>query len=140
MAIGEEAIIKLPGSTCKKAADELTGFKPHDLALAIAAIILAGEGNLVAIDRDKPRIGNCGAVGVAVKISEDLGRTAEGRLGVDDPFGVPQGSDLLCEGEWLGERREAAEEAQAAIKECRFKCRKEQAPEHRGVRSRRRDA
>jgi len=68
-------------------------------------------------------------MGVAGKIGKDLDRTAEGRLEIDHPIRLSQGSDLLGEGGWFGEQRKSAEEAQLAIKERRFERGEEQTPE-----------
>ena len=85
--------------------------------------------DFVFVDRNKPRIGHCGAMRVAGEISKDLGRTAKGRLGVDHPFGVSQGGDLLGEGALPGERRESAEELEIAVPERCFERGKAQPPE-----------
>jgi hypothetical protein len=53
-------------------------------------------------------------MGVAAEIGENLFRTGEGRLGVDDPFDPTQLTEMLLEGDLIGQAGEVAEEAEIA--------------------------
>ena len=61
----------------EETADERIGGEPHDLAPPLAAIILVGEGDMVGVDGDEPRVRDGGAMGVAGEIGEHLRGTAK---------------------------------------------------------------
>ncbi len=61
-----------------KAADELLGRERHGLAIA------RGEGDGLLRDVEDSVVGQCDSMGIAAQVGEDLLRTGEGTLGVDD--------------------------------------------------------
>ncbi len=96
----------------QEAANELAGLQLHDLGRAVVTVVLPGEGNVVVADGNEAAVGNGDAVGVSAEIGENLGRPAEGLLGVDDPLDAPDGGKMGGEGCGIGERLEIAEEGE----------------------------
>ena len=90
MAVGEKAVMAnavepIGQGVEEKAPNELVGVQGHDLRLAVVAIILPAEGDVLVGHADQTRVGDGDPVGVAAEIGQDLGGSAEGRLGVHDP-------------------------------------------------------
>ena len=98
----------------QEAADELVGVEGHDLRLAVVAIVLPAEGDVIVGHGDQPRIGDGDAVGVATEIGQHLLRPAERRLCIDDPFDAPQVAEATSEAGRFGEVGEIAEQAELA--------------------------
>ena len=65
------------------------------------------------VECDEPAIGDRDAMGVAAEIGQDLGGSAEGPLGVDDPVDALHGSDATPEGIERGQRPKVTEERKA---------------------------
>jgi hypothetical protein len=71
----------------------------------------ASEGDLVAspgpkayalaLEGQEPAVGDGHSVGVATEISDDLGRTGEGALGMDDPAGAVKAVLEVGPGHWM---------------------------------------
>ena len=101
----------------QKATDELGSVQGHRLALAVVAVVAPVEADLAVVDGQEAVIRDGDAMGVAAQIVEDLGGAGEGRLGVDHPLGLAQGSQVAVEGGRIGERGEGAGQAQAALAE-----------------------
>ena len=100
----------------EKAADELGGVERHgpEPVAAFDPVVLPFEGHACLVERDEPRVGDRDAVGVAREIGKHGFRPGEGPLGVDDPLGAAQRRERGVESALVGERREIAEEGQAA--------------------------
>jgi len=113
----------------QETADELVWTEPHHLVPAGTAIIFETERDLLFGDRDEPRIGDGGTMRIAGEIGQDLGRSAEGWLDIDDPFCLPKCFDAIGESVLIFEGSKSAEEAQIAILECGYKPGEEQTPE-----------
>jgi len=117
MAVGEEAVVANAMEAVRQrvqqeAPDELLGVERHDLRPAAMAIIPPAEGDAIVLHADQPGIGDGDAVGVAAEIGQYLLLTAEGRLGVDDPFPAAGFGEQTGEGIRLCQAGEIAEEAQ----------------------------
>jgi hypothetical protein len=79
----------------QEAANELACIERHHPVVslgAIKAIILPLEGDALVVGRDQAAVGDGDAVGVARKIAQDLLRSPEWTLGIDDPVFVVQRS------------------------------------------------
>ena len=80
----------------------------------LIAVVLPFEGDAGVVEREEPRVGDRDAVGVAREIGEHGLGAGERALGVDDPFAAAQRRERGVEGALVGERRELAEEGEAA--------------------------
>ena len=77
--------------------DKFIRWQSHNIALISVAAVAEGEGNVTVFDIEDAVVGNSDAVGVAAEVVEDFFRSAERRLGINDPT-------LLAEpGEQAGE-------------------------------------
>jgi hypothetical protein len=96
-AAGQQAVVANAMEAARqdvneKAADELGDGKRHRL-LAIAPldpIILPSECDGAVSERDQPAVGDGDAMGVARQIGQNGLGSAEGSLGIDDPFDPAQ--------------------------------------------------
>jgi hypothetical protein len=116
VAVGHEAEVadamEAVGQGVKEeAANEFAGRELHDLGGAGLTVILPSKGDMVVVEGDEAAVGNGDAVSVTPEIGENLGRSAERLLGIDDPVDVPHGGEMGSEGRGLGEMRQIAEEA-----------------------------
>jgi hypothetical protein len=123
LAVGEEAVVANPVEAIRQGmqqetADELVGIERHQFGLAVLAIVFPGEADLAIKERDQPAVGDGDAMGVAAEITQHLFGATERRLGIDDPFDVPELVEPGGKGRGLGETGEVAEEAQLAGIEC----------------------
>ena len=96
----------------QEAADELVGRERHDLLPvgAVAAIILVAEGDASLVEGDQAAVRDRDPVGVARQVGEHRLRSREGRLGVDHPALLPDGSQMAQECPPLGQVRHRPEE------------------------------
>ena len=139
MAIGEEsevanAMEAVGQGVEQEASDELVGRQAHDLDGAAVAIVLPGEGDMIVIAGSDAAVGDGDAMGVAAEIGENLRRSAERLLGVDDPIDAPHGGQMGGERDGIGQMREIAEEAEALGVEGGLQAFEEQATEQAGER------
>ena len=102
----------------QKPADELVGAEGHDLRLAVVPIVFPTEGDLVVGQVDEPGVRDGNAMRVATEISQHLLGSAEGQLGIDDPFDAAKLAEPTSEGGGLCKIGEIAEEAEFAGLEC----------------------
>ena len=120
-AVGEDAVVsdahESPGQHVEEeAAQELHCVEGHDALLAAVSIIPPAEAHPLSVEGHQSMVGYGHAVGVAAEVAQDMGRTAEGRLGIDEPFLVSQtGSQFLEPGRIaeIGGRTSAVEEVLA---------------------------
>ena len=72
----------------QEAAHELANGELHDFALVVAilTIVLPTKADMLVREFEQPAVADGDAMSVARKISQDLARTCEGTLGVNDPF------------------------------------------------------
>ena len=75
----------------QKATDELLNLERHHFRFVAGAIILPPEADTAVLTGKEPAVGDRNAMGVAPKIGENLLWSAEGTLGVDDPFDLAEG-------------------------------------------------
>lgn len=82
---------------------ELIGRNGHHLLRAAVGVVLPAEGDAIFLKGDEAMVGDGDAVRVASKVVEDMLRSTEGWLGVDDPLLRVKLSQEL--GEALGSRK-----------------------------------
>ena len=94
-AVGQQAVVadahEASGQHVEEeAAQELAGVERHDALLAAVGIIPPAEVDALAVEGDQAVVGDGDAMGVAAEIAQHMFRSAEGRLGIDDPVLVVQ--------------------------------------------------
>ena len=101
-AVGEQAVVAdaheaLGKHVKEEAAQELHGVEGHDTLLAAVCIIPPAEADVLAVEGREAVVGDGHAVGVTAEIAQDMFRSAEGRLGIDEPLLLAQLRDQLLE-------------------------------------------
>ena len=119
VAVAQEAIVadalEPAGEDVKQeATDELLGAEGHHLRVVVVAIVLPTEADPAILHLEQAMIGDGDTVGVASEVSQHGFRSSEGRLGVDDPFGLVGRSQVAPEDVPVSERLEGREELQLA--------------------------
>ena len=72
--------------------------------------IAPSEGDVAFGESNQPGVRDGDAMSVGAEITQHMFRSAEGRLGVDDPVVAEQYSQPRAEGVWLGKRQQASVE------------------------------
>jgi len=94
----------------QEATQELICVQSHEpLPVAMGGIAPA-ESDVALCESDQSGVGDGDAMGVGAEIAQHMFRSAEGRLGVNDPVVAEQYSQPCAEGVWLGKRQQAAVE------------------------------
>jgi hypothetical protein len=121
MAGTEEAVIPNPVEPGRqhvqeKAANEFRGGERHGfLGLrGVGPVVLVGEADLVILDVEQPVIGDRHAVRVSPDVVDDLLWPRERSLRVDDPVGLPHGSERPQPGWPMPQRLQRADETERA--------------------------
>ena len=96
----------------EKATDELIDLQGHGLLAVLMPVVLPTEGDSILLSTDQSMIGNGDPMRIAAQIIQDLLRATEGPFGIDDPFGVAQGGEVLSKGPRIAQRLERGEERQ----------------------------
>jgi hypothetical protein len=104
----------------QETAQELLRIERHHSLLIPVGIILPAESNLVMLESHEAVVGDGYAMSVAGEIAEDMMRTAEGGLGVDDPVLTEQGTQEGAEGLFMGERLKSSGEGELVLLESAF--------------------
>lgn len=101
----------------EEAANELASRECHGLPAlgSFDAIVLVSERDAAVADGHEPTVRDRHAMRVAREIAQNLRRSSERRLAVDDPLGVPQRAEKALEGACVGEAGERIREAQATV-------------------------
>src|SRR5271156_6161503 len=94
----------------QEAAKELIDGQSHEPFFVAVGGIAPSEGDLAIGESNQPAVRNGDAMGIGAEITQHMFRSAEGRLGVDDPVVAEQYSQPCAEGVWLGKRQQAAVE------------------------------
>jgi hypothetical protein len=71
----------------EKASNELLHIEGHHFLFVGVFVIAPAEGDFAVHKADQPMIGDCDAMRVAAQIIKDMIGAAEGRFGINDPFG-----------------------------------------------------
>jgi hypothetical protein len=105
IAVGEQTEVadldKAGGQNVKQeATDELNRIKAHDLDAVVVSGVAPFKTNLSVVQVQEPAIGDGDTMGVAGQVLEHMLGTAEGWLGIDDPFLVAQRGEHCVE--WPG--------------------------------------
>jgi hypothetical protein len=69
----------------EEASQELIRGDVHDLLLTTGCIILPAEGDPILLEGHETMVGDGDTVGVAGQVVKNMFRSAERRLGIDDP-------------------------------------------------------
>ena len=99
----------------QKAPQELLGGECHQTSFAAVDIILPAEGDLAVRESDQPVVGDGDPVGVAGEIMEHMLRSAEGRLGVDNPVLAEQRTQERAECLLLRQRFQGAGQTKLVV-------------------------
>ncbi len=94
----------------QEAAQELIDGQSHEPLLVAVGGIAPSEGDVAIGESNQPAVGNGDAMSIGAEITQHMFRSAEGRLGVDDPVVAEQYSQPRAEGVWLGKSQQAAVE------------------------------
>ena len=112
--------------------NELLGGERHDFLLIVVAVVPPLELDLPVFDFQDPMIGNRDPVGVAADVVHHLLGAGEGRLGVDDPFGMVQGIEMPAENLRVSKGLEGREELEFAGIESLLQISQEQSAKEAG--------
>ena len=133
-AIGEETVVADAVEAGREhvqqhAADELGGRQRHGFPAggSLAAVVGVAKTHGAVVEAAQALVADGDPVGVAAEVVEDLFGTGEWPLGVDDPFGLAGGAQVLGEAPGIGEGLQPAGEAEPAGLEGVFQ-RREQDP------------
>jgi hypothetical protein len=74
----------------KKASDELDGIECQDLTAVPILRVPPAKSDVIIMHFKQASVGDGHPVGVASEIAQNMLRSAEGRLGVDHPFFLPE--------------------------------------------------
>ena len=124
MPVGEEAEVADAHEAAwqqveQEAAQELVDRQSQQALLVGMRGVSPAEGDVALFEGDQSAVGDGDAVGVAAEIAQRVLRSAEGRLGIDDPVVTEQGSEPRGEGPRFRQRCEVAVELKLAFMESR---------------------
>jgi transposase len=87
----------------------------HGSVLALVGIVFPAKRHVVVVDRNQAVVGNGDSMSVAGQVPQNVFRTAEGRLGVNDPLLPGDGFEKCCEVIFVGERHAVPKESQLMV-------------------------
>ena len=104
----------------EEAADELMCRQGHELVagLSLGPVVLPFKGDAIVITGDKAAIGDGDTVGVSTEIGEHGLGSGEGAFGIDHPFDLTQGSEIIGEYFCIGKMVVMAKELQVSCIMC----------------------
>ena len=122
VAIAEEAIVAdsveaVGQHVEQKAPNELICRQGHGFLLVVIAIVLVAELHLTIFDIEQAVVGDGDAMSVASHVVEYLLGPGKGWFGIDDPFCLPEGSEIRGEGTGVPQWVERGKEMQLAVVE-----------------------
>ena len=85
----------------QEASQELMDIQSHEALLVAMRGIAPSEGDVAVGESDQSAVGNGDAMSIGAEITQHMFRSAEGRLGVDDPVVAEQYSQPRAEGAWM---------------------------------------
>ena len=109
VGVGEQAVVadamKAGGQHVQQeATHELLGGHGHGFVAGSPVFaVLPAKGDAAGVQCHKPRVGDRDPMGVAGQIGENLLRSGEGALGVDDPLTLAQRHEPVGEGLGVGQ-------------------------------------
>jgi hypothetical protein len=101
----------------QEAAQELVDRQNQQPLLVGVRGVSPAEGDVALFEGDESAVGDGDAMGVSTEIAQRVFRSAEGRLGIDDPVVAEQGSEPCGEGPWFYKWREVAIELKLVLVE-----------------------
>ena len=122
MPVGEEAEVADAHEAAwqqveQEAAQELVDRQSQQALLVGMRGVSPAEGDVALFEGDQSAVGDGDAVGVAAEIAQRVFRSAEGRLGIDDPVVAEQGSEPCGEGPWFRQCCEVTVERELVLVE-----------------------
>src|SRR6202000_2542268 len=96
----------------QEATDELPAVEAHDFLAVFLPIILPAKLDFAVTDRHQAVIGDGDAMGIPPDVLQNLGRSRERRLGIDNPFNVVGWCQIPMEGSRLLKMTMLSEELQ----------------------------
>jgi hypothetical protein len=93
-------------------------------------VVFPAKRYVVVVDAKQAVVGNGDSMRVTCQILQDMFRTAERRLGVNDPWLPADGIEKGCEFLFVGERRAVSKENQLMSAECLLQTVRELAPKN----------
>jgi hypothetical protein len=94
---------------------------------AAGTVVFPAKRNLAVFQRYEALVGDGYAMGVAAEILDHLGRSAEGRLGVNHPFGLADWRQVCSEGGGFAQRFQIGEELEFTVGISFFESRQKEA-------------
>ena len=88
----------------QKATDKLKRIEAHHLDAVVVSGVAPLKTHLPVVQGQEPAIGEGNTMSVACQVLQNVLRSAERCLGLDDPFVMAQGGEHCVERAWLGER------------------------------------
>jgi hypothetical protein len=98
-------------------ANELIGGQGHYFLLAVVAIVLVAELHLTIFDIQQAVVGDGDTMSIASHVIEYLLGPGKGWLGIDDPFCLPERSEIRRDGSRLLKFVERGKEMQLVVAE-----------------------
>ena len=102
----------------QEAAQELIDSQSHEPLLVAVCGVSPAKCDVAFGECDQPGVGDGNAMGVGAEIAQHMFRTAERRLGVDDPVVSEQYPQPGSEGARMSERQELAVKLKLTSIEC----------------------
>ena len=101
----------------QEAAQELIYVQNHEPLLVAVRGIAPAEGDVAIGESNQPAVGNGDAMRIGAEITQHMCRSAEGRLGVDDPVVAEQYPQPGSEGAWQSKWEKVAVKLQLTAME-----------------------
>jgi hypothetical protein len=101
----------------QEAAQELVDRQSQESLLVGMRGVWPAEGDIALLKGDESAVGDGDAVSVSAEIAQRVFRSAEGRLGIDDPVVTEQRSQPCGEGSWFRKWCEVAVERELVVVE-----------------------
>src|SRR5580658_9140188 len=121
VGVGEQTVVadamKARGQHVQQeATHELVRLQGHGFVArtSVFAVVLPTEGDAASIQGQKPRVGDRHAMGVTRQIGENLLRTCERALRIDDPLTLTEGAKPVRERIGVGQIDVLAKELELA--------------------------
>ena len=101
----------------EETAQELVDRQSQEPLLVGVRGVSPAEGDVALLKGDESAVGDSDAVGIATEIAQRVFRSAEGRLGIDDPVVTEQRSEPCGKEAWLRKWSDVAVEREPVLAE-----------------------
>lgn len=103
IAVGEKSVVADAHETLgenveKESSEELDGVESHGALTTALGVVLVAEADFAVVDAEQSLVGDGDPVGIAGEVFEDLPRSTERRLSINDPVFVTQGFEQSLPG------------------------------------------